>query len=256
MHKRAAAEIALMEPMDPRYHDPVLGVVFDLDGTLVLSDHPFDRMRHEIIRIAEANGVPPGRLSVTQTIPVIMQTAGQEIERAGLPSGRRFRFEAEATKKIDAIELEALPTTRARDGALDTMAALRSAGYRIGVLTRSSGAFAEAALVKCGFRPLVDWLRTRTDSGPAKPDPEALLLTLQALEVPPNRAVFVGDHLLDAECATRARVRFYALLPPSPNALGTDVDRFKAAGATAIAANFDDLRRQLGLPAPALATPP
>jgi HAD superfamily hydrolase (TIGR01549 family) len=191
---------------------------------------------------------------VSQTIPVIMETAGQEIERAGLSPNPRFRFEAEATKKIDAIELEALPTTRAREGALETVTALRAAGYRIGVLTRSSGAFAEGALVKCGFRHLVHVLRTRSDSGPAKPDPEALLLTLTALEVPPNRAVFVGDHLLDAECATRARVRFYALLPPSPNKLGTDVDRFKAAGATAIATNYEDLRRQLGFPAIA-ATP-
>jgi HAD superfamily hydrolase (TIGR01549 family) len=237
-----------MEAVDPRYHDPLLGVVFDLDGTLVLSDHPFERMRREVIRIAERNGVVPGHLSVTQTIPSLMEAAVHELERAGLPATQKFRFEAEATKRIDEIELEALPHTRVRPGALETVRALGEAGYRVGVLTRSSGAFAEAALVNCGMRPFVPVLRTRSDSGPAKPDPEALLLTLRAMGVPPNRAIFVGDHLLDAECASRARVRFYALLPPNPNALGTDVDRFKAAGATAIAVTFEDLRRQLGLP--------
>jgi HAD superfamily hydrolase (TIGR01549 family) len=239
-----------MEPVDPRYHDPVLGVVFDLDGTLVLSDHPFARMRHEVIRIAERMGIPPGRLSASQTIPSLMEATVQEFERAGNPVTHRYRFEAEANRKIDEIELEALPHTEIRPGALETLQALAGAGYRVGVLTRSSGAFAEAALRKCGLRPWVPVLRTRSDSGPAKPDPEALLLTLQRMGVPPNRAIFVGDHLLDAECATRARVRFYALLPPDPNALGTDVERFKAAGATAIALTYDDLRRQLGLPPP------
>lgn len=236
-----------MAAVDPRYHDPLLGVVFDLDGTLVLSHHAFDKMRREVVRLAEAHGVMPGKLSITQTIPALMELAAGELERSGAPEGTRYRFEAEVNHRIDEIELEALPTTVARPGAKDLLAALRAKGHRVGVLTRSSATFADLALKKTGLRSLIGLLRTRSDSGPVKPDPEALLLVLRELEVPVDRAVYVGDHLLDAECAHRAHVRFYAVLPTSPSALGTETERFQAAGATAIAPDLESLARQLGV---------
>lgn len=241
-----------MAVVDPRYHDPLLGVVFDLDGTLVLSHHAFDKMRHEVVRLAEAHGVMPGKLSITQTIPVLMELAAGELERNGAPEGSRFRFEAEVNHRIDEIELDALPTTVVRPGAPELLDALLAKGHRIGVLTRSSATFAEAALKKAGLRAKVRQMRTRSDSGPVKPDPEALLLLLRELEVPADRAVFVGDHLLDAECAHRANVRFYAVLSTSPSTLGTEIERFQAAGATAVAPDLDTLARQLGVvPQPA-----
>ncbi|MHB8352230.1 MAG: HAD family hydrolase, partial [Thermoplasmata archaeon] len=236
-----------MEPVDPIYHDPVLGVVFDLDGTLVLSPHDFDRMRREVIRIAERQGVVPGHLSIRQTIPTLLEEARHELERGGASEGVRYRFEAEAMRALDAIEMEALSTTTVRPGALELVGGLAARGYRLGVLTRSSATFAQEALRRTGLLPFVTLVRSRTDSGPAKPDPEALLLLLKALGVPPNRAVSVGDHLLDAECAARARVRFYAVLSEQPNALGTDVERFRAAGAAAVASDLTEIGRQLGL---------
>ncbi len=237
--------------MDPRYHDPLLGVVFDLDGTLVLSEHAFERMRHEVIRIAEEHGVPAGALSPTETIPRILERALGEIERAGRSRGDRYRFEAAAHRRIDEIELEALPRTTVRPGAEELLRGLAGRGYRLGILTRSSEPFATAALQRVGLRGLVPFLRTRTDSGPAKPDPEALLRLLTAMSVPPARAVYVGDHILDAECAVRAQVKFYAVLPVETGSLGTDADRFRAAGASAVARDLGELARQLDvLPPP------
>jgi phosphoglycolate phosphatase len=239
-----------MGAVDPRYHDPVLGVVFDLDGTLVESPHDFDRMRREVIRIAERSGVVPGHLSIRQTIPSLLDEALRELERGGAREGVRFRFEAEATQALDAIELEALSRTTARAGAVDLLDGLAARGYRLGVLTRSSATFAREALRRTGLQPFVRAIRSRTDSGPAKPDPKALLLLLEALGVPPDRAVSVGDHLLDAECAARARVRFYAVLPVRSGELGTDVERFRAAGAAAVAPDLGAIGRQLGLAGP------
>jgi phosphoglycolate phosphatase-like HAD superfamily hydrolase len=239
-----------METVDPKYHDPLLGVAFDLDGTLVLSNHPFERMRREVIRIAERSGVMPGKLSVTQNIPSLVEAALGEIERAGLPEGVKFRFEADVNHRIDELELESLPTTSVRPGAPALLQALNERGYRVGILTRSSATFAQRALKQTGLLPFVQKMRTRSESGPAKPDPEALLLLLQQLEVPPARAIFVGDHLIDAECALRARVRFYAILPEKPGGPGIDSERFVRAGATAVARNLDELSRQLGLLAP------
>ncbi len=239
----------------PRFVEPILGVAFDLDGTLVLSHHDFGRIRAEVIRIAERHGVPPGHLSVREPVHRIVEEAREAMRRANLPDGAFWRFEAEYPRAIDAIELEALPRTTARGGAGGLLKGLQERGFRLGILTRSSETFARSALVKTDLAPYFAYLRSRSSPGPAKPSPEALLALLHEMGVPFERALYVGDHLLDAECATAARVRFYGVLPdPSETAdLGSTAERFRAAGAAAVAADLAELGRFL---AAATADPP
>ena len=236
----------------PHFLEPLLGVVFDLDGTLVLSHHDFGRMRAEVIRLAEHYGVAPGHLSVQEPIHRIVEAAREELRTSGAPDGSIYRFEAEYHQRIDAIELEALPRTVARSGAVALLQALGSRGFRLGLLTRSSETFARQALRRTGLEPYFAYLRSRSTPGPAKPSPESLLLLLHEMGVPVDRALFVGDHLIDAETATRARVRFYALLPdPSePTAASMTEDRFLAAGASVIAHDLSELKRQLDIATP------
>jgi len=231
---------------EPAFLEPILGIVFDLDGTLVLTHHDFGRIRSEVIRIAERHGVPPGHLSVREPVHRIVEGAREEMRTQGIPDGQLWRFESEYQKAIDAIELEALPRTVPRPGAAEMLADLDGRGFRLGLLTRSSEAFARAALQRTHLDRYFPYLRTRSSPGPAKPDPEALLLLLKEMGVPLDRGLFVGDHLIDTECATRARVRFYALLPdPSDGPTEMSTDRFLAAGAAAVARDLPELRRQL-----------
>ncbi len=248
-----------MPPRDaePHFLEPLLGVVFDLDGTLVLSHHDFGRMRAEVIRLAEKYGVVPGHLSVQEPIHRIVEAARQELVSSGGPEGNLFRFEAEYPKRIDAIEAEALPRTVARPGAETLLRALGDRGFRLGVLTRSSEYFARGALARTGLGPFFPYLRSRSAPGPQKPSPEALHLLLREMEIPNERALFVGDHLIDAECATRARVRFYGVLAdPSENAPEPmTVERFLAGGATAVAKDLSELAHHLDVAGPARPTP-
>ncbi len=236
-----------LEDGAPRYVEPLLGVVFDLDGTLVLSHHDFGRMRKEVIRIAEGHGVMPGHLSPTLTIARLIESARDELTAAGVAEGSVFRMEAEVHKAIDAIELEALPKTEARPGAGRLLRALTDKGYRLGLLTRSSEVFCRAALEKTQLLDYFGYLRTRSAEGPAKPSPEALELLLREMGVPHDRALFVGDHALDAECATRAHIRFYGVLDEPPAADGMTVERFVAAGAAAVAHTLPELGAMLGV---------
>jgi HAD superfamily hydrolase (TIGR01549 family) len=228
----------------PPFLEPLLGIVFDLDGTLILSDHDYRRMRREAIRLAETAGVAPGRLNPDQTIVEIVSSALTELEGEGVPQGTRFRFEADVNRTIDAIELEALPKTTAREGASELLGALTRRGFRLGVLTRSSSEFCRTALQRTGLLDFFPYLRTRSAPGPAKPDPEALRLLLREMGVPVDRALLVGDHRFDAECAVRASVRFYGILPPDggePDA----AERFRANGASAVARDLPELGRFL-----------
>jgi phosphoglycolate phosphatase-like HAD superfamily hydrolase len=238
-----------------RYFEPLLGVVFDLDGTLVESQHDFPRMRRGVVRLAEAHGVVPGHLSIRETIPRLMEAARSEIERSGSPEGVLYRFDAEVNKAIDAIEMESLPRTVPRSGAVELLRTLFARGFRNGVLTRSSDAFCRSALLKTGLIDYFPYLRTRSAPGPSKPSPEALLLLLKEMGVPPDRAVYIGDHLLDVECATRAHVRFYGLLPEKPNADSMTADRFRATGAQDVVANLSELAQLLGVGRPRMDRP-
>ncbi len=234
---------------EPHFLEPLLGIVFDLDGTLVLSHHDFGRMRSEVIRLAERSGVSPGKLSVQDPIHRIVEATREELRNSGVPDGVFYRFEAEYQKRVDAIELEALPRTVPREGAANLLKTLSARGFRLGLLTRSSEEFARKALVRTGLDPFFSYLRSRSSPGPAKPSPEALLLLLKEMGVPLDRALFVGDHLIDAECATRARVRFYALLPDPSESTATTMsaDRFLAVGASAVARDLVELTRQLNV---------
>ncbi len=232
----------------PRYVEPLLGIVFDLDGTLVLSDHDFARMRREVVRLAERYGVVRGRLRAAQPVHAIMEAAVSELEAQRVPEGTIDRLEAEAHRAIDAIELEALPRTVARPGAEPLLRELTARGYRLAILTRSAEGFCRAALERTGLSTFFPYLRSRSAPGPAKPSPEALHLLLKEMEVPSDRALYVGDHPIDAECATRAGVRFYAVLPESPN--GADpvtAERFRTLGAAAVARDLPELARHLGV---------
>lgn len=235
---------------EPRYLEPILGIVFDLDGTLVDSRHDFARMRKEVIASAVRHGVDPTHLSPQEPIAHLLEAARNDLERRNAPEGDIFRFEAEANRVIDAIEMEALPRTVARAGASALLKVLGDRGYRVGLLTRSAEPFVRAALLKTELAPFFPYLRTRSAPGPAKPSPDALFLLLKEMGVPIDRALFVGDHILDAECATRARVRFYGLLPDASDANGMTRERFLAAGAAAVADDLFDLGRILGVPTP------
>jgi phosphoglycolate phosphatase len=225
----------------PSFTEPALGIVFDLDGTLVDSQHDFPRLRKTVVRLAEKYGVPPGRLSITETVPRLMRDATAILEAGSLPEGHVFRFEKEVNDTIDSIEMEALPRTKAAPNAGAVLKALTEGGFRLGLLTRSSDHFARSALLKTGLSPYFPYLRSRSTPGPVKPSPEALRLLLQTMGIPPDRAVLVGDQLLDCECAIAAHVKFFGVLLPPKDPLHVDLDRFKAGGATAVARDLTEL---------------
>ncbi|HEV8594568.1 MAG TPA: HAD-IA family hydrolase [Thermoplasmata archaeon] len=226
-----------------------LGVVFDLDGTLVLSHHDFARMRAEIVRTAEHYGVSPGPLTADEVIGTThaLRAARQELEAAHVPERTILRFESEVSGRIDAVEMEALPRTVVRAGAGDLLRGVHERGVRLGLFTRSSEAFCRAALGRAGLSEFFPYIRTRSSPGPSKPSPDALRLLLRGMEVSPKRAVFVGDHLEDARCATSAGVLFYGVLPDPEQPNPTTAEQFRASGAAAVASDLSEIARLLAV---------
>lgn len=77
-------------------------------------------------------------------------------------------------------------------GALDALARLHAAGFRMAVVSNAEGQV-EADLVGAGFGP---YLETVVDShlvGVAKPDPRIFRIAMDRLGVDPARCLYVGD---------------------------------------------------------------
>jgi putative hydrolase of the HAD superfamily len=96
----------------------------------------------------------------------------------------------------------------------DTLARLRGAGLRLGVVSNSDGRVAEA-LEAAGLREYFDVVVDSALAGVEKPDPAIFRAALDALEVPPAEALYVGDlYDVDVLGANAAGIPAVLLVPP------------------------------------------
>jgi len=172
--------------------DGVRGVVFDMDGTLVLSDLDFDAIRTEA-------GVPDGT-------PVLeyVASSGEEVRA-------RVLAVLEAHEEAAARQCDLLP------GADDVLTELRARGFRLALLTRNSCSSVRVVLERHGLQ--FDACVAREDAAP-KPSPEPVLKIAGMLEVAPSELLVVGDYVFDVQSGQAAGART-ALLDTGK---GLDID--------------------------------
>lgn len=179
---------------------PFDAVIFDFDGTLAELVLDFDLMKTKIAALAEA--FLPYRPSPNgQPALEWMEELAEEIHRK-IDRDTALEFHCRCRLTITAMELDA-----ARDGRLfeftrPLLDALSAEGIATGVVTRNV-----TPAVKTVFPDICDHvgvLLAREDARKVKPDPAHLLQALETLNVPPSRALMVGDHPMDVETGKRA----------------------------------------------------
>jgi len=155
----------------------IKAVIFDLDGTITQPYFDFDAMREEI-GLARDSG------------PIL-----ESMEK--MTTEQRNRAE----QILRSHEEKAVMKSTLNPGAKRTLSALRSAGIRIGVLTRNrrSNAFAIAKKHGLKFDAVVD-----REDGPIKPDAFGVLRLCEQFGVKPKNTLVVGDYLFDLQCAKAA----------------------------------------------------
>ena len=155
---------------------PIAGLIFDLDGTLVDSRLDFERMRQEI-------GLPKGQ-------PIL-----EAIER--MPEDRARRCHA----ILDQHELAGAERARLMPGVAQLLAKLSARALPLGLVTRNSRAATKRTLDRLGLH--LDTVLAREDA-PAKPDPTAIRMICDSWEIAPSRVVVIGDYRFDLEAGKRA----------------------------------------------------
>lgn len=185
-------------------------VLFDLDGTLVLSPIDFGAMRRAVRTVAREEGAFRP-LTAPDVLGLVAEAAELVRDKA--------RFCARADAAILALELEAACSARPAPGAEATLAALGRGGVRIGIVTRNARSVAQAVLARLALPH--DVLVARGDTPRPKPAPMHLRRALVLLRVPKSRAVFVGDHAMDALGGRRAGLRTFGVPTGAPGAFVT-----------------------------------
>lgn len=188
-------------------HRTVVAVLFDFDGTLVHSPIDFDAMRRGVRAAASAHGVDTDELVPRDVLGLVETARARIVEPAA-----RAAFDRDAARAIEDEELRAAAEAVPAPDAVNVLRALRAARTAIAIVTRNSRPIVLEMAARFGLEH--DVLVAREDTPRPKPAPIHLRRALVALGVSPRRAVFVGDHAMDALGAARAGMRSFGVPTP------------------------------------------
>jgi phosphoglycolate phosphatase len=122
----------------------------------------------------------------------------------------------------------------------ETVLVLRAAGQRLGIVSSKYRYRIERILAEGGLASQFEVIIGGEDVPQHKPNPAGLLLMLQRLNLPAPEVLYVGDHPVDAEAASRAGLPFMAVLTGT-----SDVSSFAPYPVHSFLANVSHLPSQL-----------
>jgi phosphoglycolate phosphatase len=102
--------------------------------------------------------------------------------------------------------------TELLEGVLPALDDLRGRGVLLGIVSTKYRYRIEHTLDRFGIRDRFSTLVGGDSVDALKPDPAGLLLSLTELGMERGQALYVGDHVVDAEAANRASVPFVGVL--------------------------------------------
>jgi phosphoglycolate phosphatase len=203
-------------------------LLFDLDGTLVDSLPDLTNALNEVLR--ERGHAP---LLPADVKPMIGDGMPMLLAR-GFAARGADAAEARAMQPrfVEIYEATASNLTRPYPGVLETLAALREAGYGTAVCTNKPQHAAGEVLRGLGLDGLFDGFAGGDRFAVKKPDPGHLLKLVAALKGDRHRAAMIGDSENDALSARAAAMPLilmrYGYARIEPAELGADrvLDRF------------------------------
>ena len=209
-------------------------VVFDLDGTLADTSG-------DLIAAANAcfRDMGEGDVLDAKTDAGTALKGGRAMLRLGME--RLGRAEDEATidryypMLLEAYGREIDTHTVLYPGAMQAVAALKAAGYRVAICTNKPEALAHTLLTRLGVRDAFGAMVGADTLAMRKPDPEHLFETARRAGGDPALCLLVGDTNTDRETARAAGV------PCILVSFGPSGDDMAALAPEALLDHYDDL---------------
>jgi HAD superfamily hydrolase (TIGR01509 family) len=186
----------------------VKAIVFDLDGTLIASNHDYDEMARRVKLILKETGVPTEALSQQGRIWEIIQGGMRSLQEFGLPPKRIKDILDRIDEALNDVEVSSVASVELKPGATELLEHLRERGIKIGIATRSCGEYARRSMEASRLADYFDIILARDEVEFPKPDPRHLLQVLEELKTTPQKAIFVGDTETDQRTARAAGIPF------------------------------------------------
>ena len=180
----------------------VRGVIFDLDGTL--ADTRAD-LAASVNAMLARMGLPQREERV---IVSFIGEGAERLIRRSLGPQHENRYPEAAPIWRDEYAKRLLDQTHLYAG-IDEV--LRTPPHNRAVLTNKPGGFARQILRGLGIDGAFSAVRGG-DEGPRKPAPDGLLQLCEALQIPANEGLLVGDSAVDLATGKAAGVRVCAVL--------------------------------------------
>ena len=104
-----------------------------------------------------------------------------------------------------------LTGTELLDGVLDVVNALHRHGIRQGVCSNKKRPYTEQLLEMLGIMPPIESVFGPDDVPRHKPAPDMLLAAMQHFGTQPSETLYIGDMIVDIQCAHAAGVPIWAI---------------------------------------------
>ena len=182
----------------------IKAVLFDLDGTLVLSN---DAHARAWTKAFNDFGV---RVTFEQMRPFIGMGGQKIIERVAPTLSLAKRDALKSVRKHTFLD-KYFAGVRPAPGASDLLRFLRERELRLALATSAEQDELEALLRAGDLEGRFDAIASGSDAPDGKPDPDIVQAALQRVNAGPGEALMVGDAPYDVEAARRANIRCVAL---------------------------------------------
>ncbi|MDO8302053.1 MAG: HAD family hydrolase [Sedimentisphaerales bacterium] len=175
--------------------------IFDLDGTLLDTLDDLADAMNDALKTQGFATHPAERYKRMVGNGVI------NLAKRALPADRQEMLEPILGLMRQNYAKNALNKTKPYDGVLKTVLKLHENGVKLAVLTNKDQTFSVRIVEHYFGKEMFDLIWGAIPGRPIKPDPAALYELLTKLDVPPEKAVFVGDSGVDMDTAKAANVK-------------------------------------------------
>ena len=200
-------------PADPE----IEGVVFDMDGVLVDTEHLWDEVREDLTTEWGGRYTPEAQEAMMGMSS--LEWSRYLHETVGLREPPET-INAEVVRRMLAryeVELPVVP------GAIDAVRRLGHAGLRLAVASSSNRELIDAVLRRLELTPLFETTVSSEEVARGKPAPDVYLEAARRLDLPPARCAAIEDSASVIRAAHAAGMRVLAYLnrhyPPPAEAL-------------------------------------
>lgn len=218
-----------------------LGVLFDIDGTLVTFEFDVEGTRKALLDELAKEGFDTSGLSMSSPTQYVMDSVRSQIA-SGRVSIDYHGFRRKLYSILDEFELDSCENAVAFPDAASTLGLLHSKSVKLAVLTNGGRRAASRVLGRAGLLDYFEFVLTREDVDAMKPNPEGVNLAVSMFSLPKDHVFYVGDSLYDIMAAKKAGLRVISVATGNYTA-----ERLRSEGSDEVIDSLRSLPRVLAL---------